>query len=257
MTPIQGGAVFGAAVIAGAINSVAGGGSFISYPTLVFVGLPEIRANATNTLGLFPGMLASAGAYRAELKGQGKQLVVLSFASLIGSILGAMLLLGTPERTFVRLLPFLLLFAAVVFTFGGGLAKRLKARMSHIEVSENTSLAGVAGIQVLISIYGGYFGGGMGILMLASLTLMGMSHIHSMNALKAVLGGLINAVAAALFVARKAIIWPYAIVMIAGALVGGYAGAYVARRIDAAAVRKGVLVFAWGMTAFFFWKTYA
>jgi uncharacterized membrane protein YfcA len=156
----------------------------------------------------------------------------------------------------VKLLPFLLLFAAVVFTFGGGVAKQLKGRMSHVEVSENTSLAGVAGIQVVISIYGGYFGGGMGILMLASLTLMGMSHIHSMNALKAVLGGLINAVAAALFVWRRAVIWSFALVMIAGALVGGYVGASVARKIDAAVVRKAVLAFAWGMTAYFFWNAY-
>jgi len=245
-----------AAGVAGALNSVAGGGSFISFPTLMFTGVPAIPANATNTVALWPGMFASARAYRKELAGQKRMLILLGVSSVVGGILGAILLLRTPQPTFVRLIPFLLLGATLLFVFGGRITARLKVHTESHMLDQWYGLASAFLIQLVISVYGGYFGGGIGILMLASFALMGMENIHSMNALKAVLGGSINVVAAVTFAIKGAVYWPQASVMMVGAIAGGYAGAFYARRIAPATVRKCVTLLAFGMTVYFFIKTY-
>lgn len=240
--------LFVASLLAGALNSVAGGGSFLSFPALLFAGVPPVVANATNAIALWPAGIASGIAYRRDLKVPRATLLVLGGASLAGGLAGALLLLKTPEATFVRLLPWLLLAATLLFTFGPRLAKRARGDGA----AGAAALVVTALVQVGIAIYGGYFGGGMGILMLAAMSILGMREIHAMNALKAVLGVLINGVAVAAFVASGAVAWGPGIVMIAGGTLGGYAGAAIARRISAAWVRRFVLGVAWSMTAYFF-----
>ena len=249
LTPATGVLLFFAAVAGGAINSVAGGGSFVSFPALLFAGVAPVPANATNTIALWPGSLASVLAYRRELDDVKRELLPLAIAALVGGLAGSMLLLHTPESTFVLLIPWLLLFATVLFTFGGAVARKLTK-------GARAPLAVAAVAQLAISVYGGYFGGGMGIMMLAVLTLLGMTHIHRMNALKNILGALINGVAVVAFVIAGAVMWAPGVVMIAGGITGGYAGAAIARRVSPKYVRYVVMVIAWSMTAYFFVKTY-
>jgi uncharacterized protein len=240
--------LFSVATVGGAINSLAGGGSFIVFPALLFAGVPPIPANATNSVGLWPASLASAIAYRRELRGLGRQVVSLGTAALGGGLAGSVLLLRTPEHSFVKLIPWLLLFATVLYSFGG----TIRARARHVKPS--LWMAVLA--EFVISVYGGYFGGGMGIMMLAVLTLLGMTEIHRMNAIKNVLVTLINGMAVVLFTVAGVVWWAQASVMIAGGISGGYAGVAIARRANTKYVRGAVLVIAWGMSAYFFVRTY-
>ena len=241
--------LFVAAAIGGAINSVAGGGSFVAFPALLFAGVAPVPANATNTIALWPGALAGAIAYRRELATVRDTLVPLSMAALVGGLVGSLLLLRTSNHTFVLLIPWLLLFATLLFSFGGQVVKRV-TRGAH------APLPVAIGAQLAISVYGGYFGGGMGIMVLAVLSLTGMVDIHPMNALKTTLGSIVNGVAVVAFVLAGAIVWGPAIVMIFGGIVGGYAGAAVARQVSPKRVRALVLVVAWAMTTYFFVRTY-
>lgn len=242
--------LFVAAAIGGAINSVAGGGSFVAFPALLFAGVPAVPANATNTIALWPGSVASAVAYRRELRDVRRELVPLGAASLAGGLSGALLLLRTSDHTFVLLIPWLLLFATGLFSLGGVVTRRVKG-------GAPASLGVAIAVQLLIGVYGGYFGGGIGIMMLAVLSVLGMTHIHRMNAVKAVLGALINGVSVVAFVLAGAVSWSPALVMIVGGVLGGYAGASLARRVEPKLVRRLVLGVAWGMTAYFFLRTYA
>ncbi len=264
MTILDAMLLFIAALVAGGLNSVAGGGSFISFPTLTFVGVPLIPANATNTIALWPGSVASVGAYRKELSKQNRTVViVLSICSLIGGLLGAILLIRTPPQTFAMLLPFLLLVATLLFTFGGSVTKKLRERFNAKDISDPASstpgiamLVMIAGIQLVIATYGGYFGGGIGILMLASFALMGMQNIHTMNGLKTLMASFINGVAVVAFVINGLIVWPQAVVMICGAIIGGYSGAALAQKLNPKLVRRFVILVGFTMTAFFFYRTY-
>jgi uncharacterized membrane protein YfcA len=258
-SPLNACLLFIAALVAGALNSVAGGGSFITLPTLIFTGVPYKPSNATNTVALWPGSVASVGAYRRELGKQRLELLVLGPVSLLGGFLGALLLLDTPQSTFQHLLPYLLLLATLVFIFGPRITATVRARSKRTvglqTLGERPSwraLLGLGAAQLVISIYGGYFGGGIGILMLAALGLMGMENIHEMNALKTVLTTLINGIAVAAFVVAGKVYWPEALLMIVASIVGGYGGAAYARRLDPKAVRAFVIVVAVSMTAYFF-----
>ncbi len=244
--------LFLAALFAGALNSVAGGGSFISFPALLFTGVPAIVANATNTVALWPGSVASVGAYRRELGPRSYLLLILGGASLIGGLLGALLLLHTPESTFVRLLPYLLLLATLLFAFGGKITARLRQRLGASVNSRWAPVIGIGLVQLVIATYGGYFGGGIGILMLASLALIGMDNIHTMNALKTLLASLINGVAVATFVLAHAVFWPQALLMVVGAVIGGYGGAHFAQKLDPRLVRRFVIGVGIVMTVYFF-----
>lgn len=241
--------LFLAAAAGGALNSVAGGGSFLAFPALLFAGVAPVPANATTTIALWPGSLASAFAYRRELADQRKTAIPLGVAALAGGLAGSLLLLHTSESTFVLLIPWLLLFATLLFTFGAPLAKRL-AGTTRLPIGLAVAL------QLTISVYGGYFGGGMGIMMLAVLTLLGMTHLHRMNALKNTLGTLINGVAVVAFLVAGAVRWEPGSVMIVGGIAGGYVGAATARRLDPRHVRVFVLLVAWTMTLYFFGRTY-
>jgi uncharacterized membrane protein YfcA len=246
MDAAQQGLLFGAAALGGALNSVAGGGSFLTFPALVFTGVQPISANATSTVALWPGSLASAVGYREELKAEGANLRWLAALSAAGGLIGALVLIETPKELFANLLPFLLLLATVVFTFGD----RLRARLQGAAPSRGL----VAAVQLAISIYGGYFGGGMGLMMLAAFTFLGISGIHRMNGLKSALGVIINGVAVVTFVVAGQIDWHAAPLMIAGAAVGGFGGASLARRIEPGKLKPVVIAIGWAMTAWFFWR---
>jgi uncharacterized membrane protein YfcA len=250
VTPASHALLFLAAAAGGAVNSVAGGGSFIAFPALLFAGVAPVAANATNTIALWPGTVASTFAYRRELREVRRELLPLAAASVAGGLAGSLLLLGTSDRTFVRLIPWLLLFATLLFTFGGRIPRK-----AGDEARGGLWVA--AGAQLVVSVYGGYFGGGQGIMVLAILSVLGMTDIHRMNALKTLLSSLVNGVAVAAFIVAGAVAWSPGVVMIGGGVAGGYAGAALARRVDPKRVRWLVLVIAWGMTAFFFvraWK---
>ena len=256
MTLVEACVLFVAAIVAGALNSVAGGGSFITFPTLVLARVPDINANATNTIALWPGAAASVGAYRRELSAQRRVLIPLTVVSVIGGLIGAKLLLGTPQVTFQRMVPFLLLFASLLFTFSGNITNWLRARTGQpvtIGTGPSTgTLAGISLLQFITAIYGGFFGGGIGIVMLATLRVMGMENIHEMNALKTLLSTIINGIATLTFVLSGAIWWPQALLMIVGAVIGGYGGAYYARKLDPLLVRRFVIVVGFAMTFYFF-----
>jgi len=247
--------LFIAAIVGGALNSVAGGGSFITFPSLIFTGVLPIQANATSTVALWPGSLASVGAYRKELAAHDRVLVVvLASTSLVGGVLGALLLLRTPQSTFQQLIPYLLLLATLLFAFSGPITSRLRKQGLAVQKASisRLKLVSISFFQLIVAIYGGYFGGGIGILMLASLGLMGMENIHEMNALKTTLQSSINGVAVITFIIAGAVVWLPAVVMIVGAIAGGFAGAYYARQLDPRLVRGFVILVGISLTIYFF-----
>lgn len=245
--------LFFTALLAGALNAVAGGGSFLTLPALMYVGVPPVVANATSTVALWPGSASSAWAYRRELGSVRRWLLVLAGVSLVGGFFGALLLVRTSNTAFLRLLPWLMLVASVTFTAGGSLTSRLNGRgQALFGAHDGRPTLWTLVLQLAIATYGGYFGGGMGIMMLAIFAVGGMTDIHAMNGLKAVLAVAINGVAFAEFVRTGAIAWAPAIIMIVGGVVGGYAGAATARRLRGAHVRWFVMAVAWTMTAYFF-----
>jgi len=235
-----------AAFAAGVINSVAGGGSFLTFPALVFTGVPSVIANASNTLALFPGLFASAWAYRDDFKkSEGFPFRPMLIVSLAGGITGALLLLFTPQRTFDAVIPWLMLGATLLFTFGPR-ASPILQRMFHI--GPITLIC----IQVPVAIYGGYFGAAIGILMLAVWSLFGLKDIHVMNANKTLLGGSINAVAVVLFVIARKIWWPQTLVMLVAGVIGSYIGARTAKAVNPRYVRNAITVISLAITIAFF-----
>lgn len=246
--------LFFAGVLGGALNSVAGGGSFVAFPALLFTGVPPIPANATNTIALWTGAAASGGAYRKRLDISRRVLVPLLVASVTGGIVGAFLLLKTPAHTFMRVLPWLTLGATLLFAFGKKLAGGRKSVIEH--ESATSALAAATLFQLCVGVYGGYFGGGMGIVMLAMLAALGMTDIHAMNALKSVMGSVINGVAVVTFIIARAIYWKQGSVMIIGGIAGGYLGAHYAMKMPQAWIRWFVVVVGAGMTVYFFWQSY-
>ena len=236
-----------AAFSSGMLNAIAGGGAFITFPALLFAGVPPVSANVTSTVALFPGQMASAWAYRGEIKGV-TEVNVTGFVvvSVIGGIIGGILLLTTPDHAFAGLVPWLLLFATTVFAVGNfmpGLASRLKL-----------SGPGVLFVQFIIAIYGGYFGGGIGFLMLAALTLFGMRDIHAMNGLRILLAALMNGAAVVAFCLSGAVSWTETVVMAVAAIAGGYAGAHGAKRVSRSFLKWVVVLIGVGLTVYFFVK---
>ena len=181
-------------------------------------------------------------------------MVPLAVTSVIGGIAGAYLLLHTPAQTFLRVLPWLMLGATLLFMFGAKLARSNEGLSRDISTS---ALVFASVFELVVSVYGGYFGGGVGILNLAMLAVIGMTDIHAMNALKVVLGGIINGVAVITFIVKGAVVWKQGTIMIVGALVGGYLGAHYAQKLPAAWIRGFVILVGIGMTGYFFWKAYA
>jgi len=245
--------LFVASIGGGALNAVAGGGTFLTFPSLLFAQVPAVTANATSTVALWPGFLGSLGSYRHELAAHKKTLLPLGAVSVSGGAAGALLLLHTSSATFLKLVPFLLLLATLLFTFGGRITAWVRAqRGDGVEANAQRRFGRLLAIQLAVSIYGGYFGGGMGIVMLAAFAAAGMRDIHVMNALKAVLGGLINGVAVVTFIAAGKVHWPFAMVMMVGALAGGYGGAVLSKRVPQPRVRTFVSVTGAVLTIYFF-----
>ncbi len=253
MTVVSGILLFLSAIIGGGLNAVAGGGSFITYPTLIFSGVPLIPANATSTIALWPGALASIAPYRDTLVSQRRALVSLTAISMTGGLLGAIALLHTPQQLFKYILPYLLLFATLIFAFGGTITKFIRQWLGERgSASSPWTLAGLAILQFIIAFYGGFFGGGIGILMLALFALMEMKDIHTMNALKVLLAACINGIAVIAFILAGKIFWGQALVMIFGAILGGYYGATIARRIPQRYLRIFVMTVGFSISAYFF-----
>ena len=246
--------LFGAALLGGALNSVAGGGTFFTFPLLLLTGMNPIAANATSTMALWPGSLASAGAYRKELGEHKAQLPLLVTYSMIGGIAGAVTLLMTPETTFKTLIPYLMLVATVLFTFGKYFVAWLHQRTQHMTHFSRMGMLAGSSLQLLIGFYGGYFGAGIGILMLSMLELMGFKNIHQMNALKTILGSVVNCMAVITFIFAGAIVWPQALLMMSGAIFGGYFGAKFARKLPPGSIRAVVIFTGVTLTCYFFWK---
>ena len=247
--------LFVAGVLGGALNAVAGGGSFIAFPAILFSGVAPIAANATNTVALWVGTTASSGAYRKHLDISRRVMIPLAVTRLIGGIAGAYLLLHTPAQTFLRVLPWLMLGATLLFMFGSRLSCGSKSGVAHDASTSALTLAVL--FELIVAVYGGYFGGGVGILNLAMLAAIGMTDIHAMNALKVVLGGIINGIASVIFVLTPGkFAWEQGIFVTVGALFGGYFGAHYAQKLPPAWIRAFVIVVGLAMTTYFFWKAY-
>ena len=246
--------LFFAGAAGGAINAVAGGGSFVAFPALLFTGVPPVPANATNTLALWVGTTASGGAYRMKLDIPRRVMIPLIVTSVIGGVAGALLLIKTPAQTFLKVLPWLMLGATLLFAFGKHLTGRISAGMSG--ETSRSSMIGATIFELAVALYGGYFGGGMGILNLAMLSALGMTDIHAMNKLKVILGSIINGVAAVAFIATGFILWPQAGVMTVGAIAGGYGAAHYAQKLPQSWIRGLVIAVGTFMTIYFFIRAY-
>jgi uncharacterized membrane protein YfcA len=231
---------FLASVVGGGMNAIAGGGTLVTFPAIVVLGLSPLTANATSTVGLWPGAAGSLWGYRGQLAGARPWIRFLTLPSLLGGTAGALLLLGTGEERFARIVPFLVLVGTVLFMAQKPLLRALGR--TPAEAGEEPTQKGLFFVaQFGVGVYGGYFGAGIGILMLAVLEMMGHRNIHRMNGLKNWGGMCINVVAAALFIASGIVHWPVALAMAGGGIVGGYTGSRMAQRVSQAAVRRAVV----------------
>jgi uncharacterized membrane protein YfcA len=244
--------VAGAAFAAGLINSIAGGGTLVSFPALLWTGRDPVLANATSTVALWPASLAGVYGFRRELKGGARLFLLFGAPSLLGGVLGAVLLLRTPSETFARLVPFLILFATLLLAAQEPISRKLGK--AEGDGRSRAWWTGAVVFQFLVGVYGGYFGAGIGILMLAALGLLGFTDIHRMNALKNLLAICINGVAAVYFIASGAVIWSDVLVMTFAAIAGGYTGARLAYRLGRRFVRIAVIVIGLVMSVSLFFK---
>src|SRR5688572_1791566 len=233
--------MFCAAFTAGAINSIAGGGTLITFPVLIWLGLDPKVANGTSTVALWPGLFGGLYGYRRELENSSPILIRLGLTSIVGGAVGAWLLILTPSPVFASLVPLLILFATVLFMFQGLINQRL--RLGSLD-ERPTKLwwTGAMVFQFFSAIYGGYFGAGNGILMLAALGLLGLNELNRANGIKNFLGICINSVAVVSFALAGLVVWQDALVMACGALIGGYFGASMAVRVGQKWVRRGIVV---------------
>ena len=241
-----------AALIGGGINSIAGGGTLVTFPAIVALGIPPLTANATNTMALWPGAFGSLWGYRPQLAGMRSWVARFSVPSLLGGVTGAWLLLTTGQERFSQIVPFLVLAATVLFMLNGPLGRWLRRRAAESGGAQGRlhDGAGFFVAQFLVGVYGGYFGAGIGILMLAVLGLVGLTDIHEMNAVKVWGALLINVIAAAIFAIKGVVLWPLALVMAVGAIIGGYAGSRLALRVGQVWVRRAVVLIGMGSFAF-------
>ena len=240
-----------AAFVAGALNAVAGGGSFLTLPALVFTGVPPVVANATGTVALLPGYAAGAWGFKDDMQAPpGLSMKAVVVLALIGGAAGAALLLVTPDATFRKIVPWLLLAATAMFAFG----PQLRAWASKGNTNAAPSAAKAALGMLAVSIYGGYFNGGLGILLLALLGLLGQTNLNAMNGTKNLVSALLTAIAVAIYAAGGVVQWKQALIMMVAATLGGYLGARVARKIPANWLRAGIVLTGLVMAVLFFLK---
>ena len=252
--------VGGGALLAGAMNAMAGGGTFFSFPALLAAGVPPVMANASNAVAMWPASLSSAWAYRREVSRHPRWTLMLVLISFIGGICGGLLLLATSNAAFSRLVPWLLLSATALFAFSGQVSRMVAATRARIGIKkkESGTPGGVGGLifQLCVAIYGGFFGAGMGILTLAALAIQGVDDIQELNGLKNLTSAVNYTVAAATFIIAGAISWPHTLLMIATAMVGAFAGAALARRLPALWLRRLVVATGASLSVIYFIKTY-
>jgi uncharacterized membrane protein YfcA len=250
--------LFVAAFLAGAINSVAGGGTIITFPTLIWLGLDPKIANATSTVALWPGLVGGLWGFRRELEKTRPLLWRLGLTSVLGGAVGGLLLIWTPPQTFARLVPFLILFATVLFMLQEPISRWLRFGEPATAAGDSRRgwWAGAILFQFASAIYGGYFGAGNGILMLAAMGLLGINDIHSANGLKNFLGLALNLAAIVAFILSGLVVWPHALVMAAGAIAGGYFGARTARRLGRTFVRRVVIGVGFAIGLLMLWRTF-
>lgn len=248
--------LFCAGLLAGALNTLAGGGSFIVFPALLFAGVPPVLANASNTYAALPGYMSGVIGLWPHLWRHKQRLVAYSVASLIGGYLGAELLLHVSDDQFSAVVPWFLLFAAVLFAFGGRInafvAQRAGGRRGMAQAGAVLLLL----LLVVVSVYGGFFNAGFGILLLAFLAVAGMTDIHGMNGLKLWISSTVALIAVIRFAAEGSIDWYFGSIALVGVTLGAYVAARLAHRVPAKALRWTIIVYSFGLTGYFFWKTY-
>jgi uncharacterized membrane protein YfcA len=243
-----------AGILAGVLNAVAGGGTFLTFPALVFTGIPSVAANQTSTIAVWPGQIAGFWGYRKVLAAQKHMILVLGAVSLVGGAFGAVILLFTPTPAFDRLVPWLLLFATLTFAFGSQVRRRLGLSLTSSSRGQPraSALTRAAVLQFVIAIYGGFYGAGAGILELAVLDMLGLENIHLANAFKMILTTAFNTLAVVIFVFAGKIVWAAALVVAAATTIGGYGGAALAQKLPPASVRTFVILVGAVMTIYFF-----
>jgi uncharacterized protein len=249
--------LFAVGMLAGGLNAVAGGGTFFAFPALLLLGAPPVAANATCTIAVWPASLASVYAFRQYMKEHIRRLPWVLLLAVIGGWVGAQLLLLTPDATFAWMIPWLLLIATLLFTYGKRMAAwvaKVSARHAH---GKGVRLTIATALLLVTALYGGYFGAGLGILTLATLYALGISDdMHELNAVKTVVAASVNASAFFTFVFSDIVLWHYALLMMVGGLIGGYFGARLSLKVAPDKVRRGVIAVAISMTVYFFFKTY-
>jgi uncharacterized membrane protein YfcA len=245
-----------AAFAAGVINAIAGGGTLITFPVLIWLGLDPKVANATSTVALWPGLFGGLFGYRRELQDSSTLLLRLGLTSVVGGALGAWLLIWTPAPIFARLVPFLILFATLLFMAQGSINRRL--RLQPIVAAPGAAWwLGAIVFQFFSSIYGGYFGAGNGILMLAALGLLGLHDINRANGVKNFLGICINSIAVLSFSLKGLVVWPDALIMAGAALLGGYCGAKMAVRVGQTTIRRAIVIIGFVITFVMIWRLWS
>jgi uncharacterized membrane protein YfcA len=247
-----------AGAVAGVMNSIAGGGTLVTFPTLIYVGLPSIAANATSTVALLPATFGGAVGYRNKIRTIIPWLKLFVPVSLLGGLIGGVLLVQTPTKTFDSMVPFLILFATILFMARSSFVQFFGSRVAAAREAPRSKkwVYGAVFFQFCVSVYGGYFGAGIGILMLASLGVLGFEDIHEMNTLKVILGFLINIVAAVYFITSGLIFWSDALVMASGAAIGGFSGAHFAQKVPQKIVRAAITAIGLVISAVMFYREF-
>lgn len=246
------------AFFAGGINAIAGGGSLLSFPALLQIGVLPVHANATNTVALLPGQVTSAAAYRRELRRYRSILPILLIAAFAGGMIGARLLLATRQQTFLRMVPWLLLTATLLFALGPPLQQQLSQGAHHAHATGLRPLARILlpiGIFA-VSLYVGFFGAGAGLLIMGLLSVAGIDSVHEINALKTIITSTSNTIASATFILYGAVLWRYGAAMMIAASVGGYWSAHIAHKHKPRGIRTFVVIMGCIVTTYFFWKLY-
>jgi uncharacterized membrane protein YfcA len=248
--------LFIAGLLGGILNSIAGGGSFITFPALLFVGIPPLSANATNTFASLSGYLSGTFAFRQDLIAHRHELPRFIVTSLLGGIIGAWLLTRTPESVFREAIPWLLLFATLLFMFGAQLNRALKKLASGHRHASSTARYALLLLLLAICVYGGFFNAGFGIISLSYLVLAGYNNIHAMNGLKLLVSSCVSIIAVILFIVTDMIAWYEGSIVLAGTLLGGYLAAHLSRKLPQQLVRRFVILSGTGITLYYFYAIY-
>jgi uncharacterized protein len=245
-----------AAFLAGILNAVAGGGSFLSFPAMLGTGMLPVQANATNTVALWPGQLTSIAAYRDDVRKYPRLARLMGAAGLVGGTIGAVVLLNTPQTTFMHLVPWLLLIAATIFAMSGPVTRWLERRKGTTRAGKKTPPRMLLFVfTAVVSFYIGYFGAGAGFLIITLFSLFGFEDLNEINALKVISTTAANGIAFLIFVIGRQVEWRYCLMAMAACAIGGYSSARLARLVPQRVLRGLVVVIGFGMAAWFFWTT--